>query len=168
MWRLPDDMRGVFQKPFGPVLSTAQVAERLTDLDTIVCVGDFVSRAMIDEGFRPKVIIVDYKTERREVEEDLRKVLGAYGKSVLRVANPAATVTKELYLAVVQALRLTGPVRIEVEGEEDLAGLPVFAEAPEGTVVLYGMPKQGMVLVRVDEAMRSRARTLLARMRVTA
>lgn len=167
MYRLPQTMRGEFQKPFGPVLQTADLAKQLRPGDTLVCIGDHVSMTVLGLGLKPKLIVVDYKTERKDVEAVLRSIVSSYGKIVLRVKNPPATVTNELYAAVVQALRLTGSVRIEVEGEEDLAGLPVFAEAAEGTVVLYGMPKQGVVLVRVDAAMKTRAKDLLARMRTS-
>lgn len=166
MYRLPEEMRPEFQKPFGPVLKTEDLVKNIKRGDTLVCIGDLVSRTAIWLGLEPKIIVVDFKTERKELEPELREELSHYGKVVLRVENPAATVTKQLYGAVVQAFRLAGTVRIEVEGEEDLAGLPVFAEAPLGTVVIYGMPGQGFVLVRVDEAMKRKARDLLERMAV--
>lgn len=166
MYRLGEDLRPVFQRPFGPIIQTSDLRERIRKGDVIVCVGDFVSRTLIEIGYQPKLVIVDFKTERHDVDARLRQILEGYGKTVLRVANPAATVTNDLYVAVVQGLRLAGSVRIEVDGEEDLAGLPVFAEAPEGTIVLYGMPGKGMVFVRVDAAMRKQAITLLGKMRV--
>jgi GTP-dependent dephospho-CoA kinase len=166
VYRLPAEMRSLFQEPFGPVHQTEQLRSLVAPSDTLVCIGDFVSLKALEVGLKPKLIIVDYKTERAEVGELLRAILTKYGRTVLRARNPAATVTAELYLAVVQALRLAGPVRLEVEGEEDLAGLPVFAEAPDGTVVFYGMPKRGVAVVRVDDAMRAKARGLLDRMRI--
>ncbi|HUR25411.1 MAG TPA: DUF359 domain-containing protein, partial [Candidatus Thermoplasmatota archaeon] len=56
-----------------------------------------------------------------------------------------------------------GPVRIVVEGEEDLLGIPCFLEAPPGAIVLYGMPNQGVVVVRVDAAFKAKVAALLAR-----
>lgn len=165
VYRLADELRPLFQRPFGPVLQTAELPNHLAPEDVLVCVGDHVSQTALDLGYEPKLIIVDYKTQRGAVDPELRQTLSRYGKTVLRVANPPATVSKELYAAVVQAFRLSGSVRIEVEGEEDLAGLPVFAEAPLGTVVLYGMPHRGIVLVRLDEAFRRQAQVLLRRMR---
>jgi len=165
VYRLPQSLRGEFRKPFGPVLQSSELSATLRPGDNLVCIGDYVSMTAIGLGLKPKLIVVDYKTERHEVAEVLRSVVANYGKTVLRVPNPPATVTNELYAAIVQALRLTGSVRIEVEGEEDLAGLPVFAEAPEGTVVFYGMPQKGVVVVRVDAKMRSKARSLLERMK---
>lgn len=148
------------------MVQTPQLRDYASALDTVVAIGDLVSRTAIEEGLAPKVIVVDYRTERKPVGDDVVAIVSGYGKNVLRVKNPAATVTNALYHAVAQSLRLQGSVRIEVDGEEDLAGLPVFAECELGTVVLYGMPGKGVVVVRVDEAMRQRARDLLAQMRV--
>jgi uncharacterized protein (UPF0218 family) len=56
-----------------------------------------------------------------------------------------------------------GPVRIFVEGEEDLLGLPCFLEAPLGAKVMYGMPGQGVAVVEVTPAFQDRVRALLVR-----
>jgi uncharacterized protein (UPF0218 family) len=55
------------------------------------------------------------------------------------------------------------PVRIVVSGEEDLLALPLFVMVPNGSVVLYGQPLEGMVIVRIDEKIRWKARDLLYR-----
>jgi uncharacterized protein (UPF0218 family) len=43
---------------------------------------------------------------------------------------------------------------VVVEGEEDLASLPVILHAPEGATVIYGIPDTGLCLVHVDEGAR--------------
>lgn len=167
MYRLPDALRTIFQEPFGPVYSTEELKMQISRADPLVCIGDQVSLTALELGLKPQLVIVDFKTQRNQpLEEKEVAVLRKYGRSVVRVANPPATVTAELYAAVVQGLRLSGGTRIEVEGEEDLAGLPVFAEAPDGTTVLYGMPKRGVCLVRVDAAIRQTSRHLLHQMKV--
>lgn len=90
--------------------------------------------------------------------------LGSWGDLSFRVRNPAASVTREAWDAIRLGLQHPeGPVRVVVEGEEDLLGIPCFLEAPEGAVVLYGMPNQGVVVVRVDAAFKTRVAALLAR-----
>ena len=49
-------------------------------------------------------------------------------------------------------LKTGNPVIIEVKGEEDLAVLPCILNAPKDTFILYGQPKEGVVLVCVNEA----------------
>jgi hypothetical protein len=50
-----------------------------------------------------------------------------------------------------------------VEGEEDLAVIPLVLAAPTGALVLYGQPGEGVVLRCVDREARKAARTFLSR-----
>jgi hypothetical protein len=164
MYRLPDDLRSAFKEPFGPVLATKELLESLSAEDTVVAVGDVVARTILEAGVRPKMIIVDYRTQRGGHDPALKKALGSWGDTVVQVTNPAATLTDELVAAVRQGLAADGTTRIEVDGEEDLAGLPVFAHALDGTIVLYGMPNRGVVRVVVDAEKRALAHRLFERM----
>jgi hypothetical protein len=54
-------------------------------------------------------------------------------------------------------------VQVLVEGEEDLLALPLFAMAPDGSVVLYGQPLEGLVVVRITQAKKNQAKNLMDR-----
>ena len=45
-------------------------------------------------------------------------------------------------------------MKIVVDGEEDLATLPAILYAPLGSVVIYGQPNEGSVLVNVTSEMK--------------
>lgn len=165
-WRLPEELRTIFKRPFGPVFPTDALLEDLKGREgDVAAVGDVVARTLIEHGRTPKLIVVDYKTQRGEIDPELREAFSGFGDRVVRVANPAATVTEALVKALDEALAADGTTRVEVDGEEDLAGLPLLAHAPLGTIVLYGMPNRGVVRVIVDEKKRSLARDLLDKMR---
>ena len=68
---------------------------------------------------------------------------------VLKVKNPPATLTKELIDQIRDSLAGEERVKIVVEGEEDLATLPAILYAPPDSVVVYGQPDEGSVLVKV-------------------
>ena len=51
-----------------------------------------------------------------------------------------------------------------VEGEEDLLAIPAVTKAPLGSIVYYGQPKVGVVMVAVDEEARLRAGRTLRQM----
>jgi hypothetical protein len=53
------------------------------------------------------------------------------------------------------------PVRITVDGEEDLLVLPVCMSAPENSVVLYGQPNEGLVLVHVTPEIQAKVQKIL-------
>jgi len=52
-------------------------------------------------------------------------------------------------------------VRIFVRGEEDLAALPAILLAPEGSVVLYGQPDEGVVFVSITKSKKEEILDLL-------
>jgi GTP-dependent dephospho-CoA kinase len=52
-------------------------------------------------------------------------------------------------------------VRVIVHGEEDLLTLPILILIPAGSVVLYGQPLKGIVIVNVDSKTRRTAKDLM-------
>lgn len=158
--RLPEGLRGSLKSPFGPVYTEAdallgEVSGRL------ITVGDVVTYHVVRAGRVPGVSVVDERTERSPVDPAVKAVLG---EADVVVENPAATLTEELLRALVRAMRADGPVRIRVEGEEDLVALPAIAGAPSGASVVYGQPGEGMVHVRVAAEVRERACSIIRRM----
>lgn len=166
MYRLPEELRPVFQEPFGPVHTTEQLLRELQPRDRVVAVGDIVAKTLIEAKREPWIIVVDYKTQRGTDDPDLKAILGNWGQRVMRVENPPATVSDELFHAVQQSLKSKQTVRIEVTGEEDLAGLPYLALAKDGIVIVYGVPNRGAALVRISKGVRERALDLLRQMEV--
>jgi hypothetical protein len=58
---------------------------------------------------------------------------------------------------------MPSPVKVIVDGEEDLLALPIITIAPEKAVVLYGQPLEGMVVVNVTREMQTKAKNLMDR-----
>ncbi len=128
----------------------------------IITVGDVVTHTLLSRGIEPKMAIVDYQTLRGKVEfEDVRN----FGKEVMKVKNPRSTVTPELWRAVREAMGMEG-VKIEVEGEEDLAVIPVVFFAPLGANVIYGMPNTGLALIKVTDDEKEKVKSLIKEMEV--
>ena len=55
-------------------------------------------------------------------------------------------------------------IKIEVEGEEDLAALVAIATAPDGAHVIYGLPQRGLMVVEVNDDTRQLATAAVKRM----
>ena len=101
---------------------------------------------------------------RKKVGEKMRAVLDGYGGKAVVVANPPGFITGMLVAEVRRALK-RGKGKIFVEGEEDLAALVALMHAKNRTLVAYGQPRKGMVLIEVCPAMRRRARAIFGKMK---
>jgi uncharacterized protein (UPF0218 family) len=121
-------------------------------------VGDFVAANLIATGMSPDIVVVDNRTLRVEVKPV------EHGLKEVNVLNEAATINDEAWLALRIAVTLKRRVAVVVEGEEDLLVLPLLAEMPLGSVIAYGQPHEGLVVVTVSEERRDWARDFLNRM----
>ncbi len=108
----------------------------------LILVGDTISRNAVEAGIRPDVLIIDHIEMRRKAAEF------AHGKTrVFRTANEPGTIDLLAWQAVVEAVQ-KGDGAVLVDGEEDLLTLVAIIVAPEGSLVAYGQPERGIVLVR--------------------
>jgi len=80
---------------------------------------------------------------------------------VLHAVNPPGQLTPSLFQAIGDAIGANQPTVIVVEGEEDLAPLFVHLLAPVNTVVLYGQPREGVVVQNSQLKTKQRCRRLL-------
>ena len=162
-WRLPEALRPELARPFGPVVATEQLAAAV-GTDMVLAVGDVVSLTLKRLGIVPKLFVCDFQTQRSKPDPAFWSELGSWGTREIRVHNPPAQLRAAAFQAVRDALAdPSAPVRIVVEGEEDLLGIPCFLEAPLGAIVLYGMPGRGVAVVRVTPEVRAMAQGLLDR-----
>jgi uncharacterized protein (UPF0218 family) len=166
MLSLPSELRGAFKEPLGPVYTDA--AALLSDADRpILAVGDVVSYHLREAGHRPAVAVIDGRTEREAVDDEIRKVLSDPERR-RDVANEPGTLGEPLLSALADAVADydtdADPVTIVVDGEEDLATLPAVLAAPTGATVVYGQPGEGMVRVAVTADSKTEMRSLLERM----
>jgi uncharacterized protein (UPF0218 family) len=81
----------------------------------------------------------------------------------LKCSNEAGTISKKAVELLQDALEMSSPVRIIVDGEEDLLALPLFLIVPDKSVVMYGQPYEGLVVVKIDLKIRKKAKDLMDR-----
>jgi uncharacterized protein (UPF0218 family) len=155
MLTLPEENRRLFEKPFGELHnSIEEILPRLIN-QTVYAVGDVVTYNLHKNGIEPAIAVVDGYTMRSPCSR-----LPAIRGECIRVKNPAGTLTDELERALEHAV-LHPPVTILVDGEEDLAVIPLVLTAPMGAIVLYGQPNKGVVLRTVDSEAKATARQFL-------
>jgi uncharacterized protein (UPF0218 family) len=154
------EIRSRLTMPFGSLVSEEQAVEDMRQSALSATVGDVVSLHMVKSGEQPDLMVYDLRTERRDMNE-LADMLPSLPGRNFHVKNPAGRITPELVNAIEKALAQTKKVKLMVEGEEDLASLVIAALAPFGTRLFYGLPKQGIISVHVDESVRKKARELI-------
>lgn len=110
----------------------------------LVLVGDAVSRNAVEFGIKPDVIIIDNMEKRQKA------VQFAYtAEHVFLTANSPGTIEPGAWQVVEEAVRRGNSV-VTVEGEEDLLTLAAVLSSPERSMIVYGQPDEGIVLVRVS------------------
>lgn len=144
-------------------MSGNEAISALKDGAKLLTVGDQCTLTFVEENIVPDVFIVDYVIKREPVPE-LRERFQDLSELKIKVSNPAGTITRELWSAILESMSSGKRTQIEVEGEEDLATLPCIFLAQDGTQVAYGLPDQGLVLVNVDEKSKEKVRRILERM----
>jgi GTP-dependent dephospho-CoA kinase len=164
VYRLPIELRPTLTRPLGRVFTEEEVGgfefKRLArEAPMVVTVGDRVTDTLGALGRTPEVQVVD-GVERRQNRE-LPDVPYAI---LVKVNNPAGTVTADAIEGMRAAFRGKKPVRVKVDGEEDLMAMLAIAMAPVSAVVYYGQPGEGVVAVKVDATSKSRNREILAKM----
>ncbi len=130
----------------------------------LVSVGDKSTERLIELDIQPALQVID------GVERRVRRNRIAFGGSkddIIYANNPAGTITRDALTALSKALKiLKGQkeriIRIEIDGEEDLLVLPVLAFFPEGTIVVYGQPGEGLVIVWASEKSREFSKKILS------
>jgi hypothetical protein len=156
MFMLPNESRQLFKDPFGTLhRDIGTVLPELTGR-TVYSVGDVVTHSLQKNGITPAIAVVDGQTMRSPCTK-MPEISG----SCIRVKNPPGTITDELIGALAHAVDHT-PVTILVDGEEDLAVIPLVIAAPLSSVVIYGQPNEGVVLRVIDDHAKTAARRLLS------
>jgi len=124
----------------------------------VIFVGDAVSRNAVKLDVRRDLMIIDHKERRTRV-----KSLDSLPKRTYRVRNEPGTIGSDAWAAIDDAIE-TGDALMVVEGEEDLLTLVVMVTAPLGSLVVYGQPNEGLVLVEVNGEAREKACLFLENM----
>jgi len=164
---LNEKLRVRLKRPLGqffPDMATAVEHLRKLRPTKLITIGDVVTARFIAAGIRPDVAVVDFLVMREPDKEDLKARIDSLDAKVVHVRNPAGTLTPGMREAFANA---KPPLKIIVEGEEDLAAIPAVLSAPQGSVVVYGQPGEGVVLVKVTESKRREFTDLLKEFKAT-
>jgi uncharacterized protein (UPF0218 family) len=160
-------MRNELKKPLG-ILLTGHPTKTIIQLKKILkkknppffsVVGDFTSKNILEAGIEPDIIVVDNRVMRLEVPP-----LDMGNRTIIPCVNKPGTINSNAWEALGKAVILKSRVSVIVEGEEDLLVLPLVSLTPKGSIIVYGQPVEGMVIVEVTEEMKGWTEDFLSRM----
>ena len=160
--QLPDNLRDQLKNPLGNLISDndpnkENIIKEISTESVLITVGDRTTENMLQLGLKPQIQIIDglEKRNRRVVPTD-----DAVNTN-LSCRNPPGEITEESIQVIQKAFSCEPPVRITVDGEEDLLVLPVCMSAPENSVVMYGQPNEGLVIIHITPEIRAKVQKIL-------
>ena len=160
--KLPDSLRDRFKNPLGILIpeheaNNSNIQKYLKPNSYLITVGDRTTEKMMEFGLVPSLQIIDNQEKR--VKREPAKTNHTFTE--LTCDNPAAEITLQSIDMIKKAFASKAPVRLTVVGEEDLLVIPVCIFAPENSIVMYGQPNIGLVIVHITPEIRNKTQCLL-------
>lgn len=124
------------------------ILKKMIKGEKVIAIGDVVAENLLKVGIEPAMLIIDGKSRREGLETTIQ--------CDITVKNPQSEITDELVDAIKKGYK-----RILVEGEEDLAALPAILYSDENSVIVYGQPLEGIMVIRPTEENKKRVRETL-------
>ncbi len=167
-YHLTPELRTRLKKPLGELMrgSPDELVAKFKEMvenqrpTSVIAVGDTVSRNLSEAHVATKIEIIDNKCMRKRVSQVKSRL-----ERTTYVENPPGTITDEAISAVEEAIDSTETTRIVVDGEEDLLALVAIEYAPENSMIVYGQPFEGVVVVRVNAASKKQTSEILQAMK---
>ena len=167
---IPPEVLAELKKPLGKLILDSDITEKKIKKEIagikhkIITVGDRSTERLVSFGIYPDLAIIDGIERRQEKEKILdnrMSELKAKNFTKISCINPAGTITKEAINKIRFALTGEKDVLLHVFGEEDLLTLPACYFAPNDSLVCYGQPLEGLVLIKVNDSIKRKAKELM-------
>ncbi|HSB47580.1 MAG TPA: DUF359 domain-containing protein [Candidatus Bilamarchaeum sp.] len=158
MIAVSEAVREELKKPLGAVIRDISGLGRKPD-ERIISIGDVCTLEFLSRGIIPHLSVFDFKSMRKPLHEKGRKALMSLGEAK-KYANPPGTISESLLADAGMLLEKGGAVLID--GEEDLTALAFILEAGKKDIIVYGQPREGMVIVRADSKLKKKIKGWLA------
>jgi len=160
--QLPDDLRDQLKNPLGNLVSDndpnkENIIKKIPAESVIITVGDRTTENMLQLGLKPQIQIIDGLEKRNQRTVPVDDTINTN----LSCKNPPGEITEESIQVIQKAFSCESPVRITVDGEEDLLVLPVCIHAPKNSIVMYGQPNEGLVIVTITPEIRAKVQKIL-------
>lgn len=165
-FRITKELRYKLKQPLGKLIkgneeiileSLKKIVEQINP-KLIISVGDIVSRSILKIPVLVNVRIIDNRAMRKNLE-----FFDFKNKKTFHAYNPAGSIEIMAWQAIKEAIKSKDALVI-IDGEEDLLALVAVIESPNNSLVIYGQPKEGIVVIEVNETAKREAKTIIGSM----
>jgi uncharacterized protein (UPF0218 family) len=144
-------------KSFKYKLCSVDEVKKLARENKIVSVGDVTTENLLNAGINIGLQVVDLMTKREQ-----KRFPHVAGSAI--VSNPPGRISLELMEKIKEFIESGKPGRIEVNGEEDLAVIPIIFYADKNTVIVYGIPDTGMAYIKINNEIKENINNMIMEM----
>ncbi len=127
----------------------------------VITVGDATSELLLEMGLIPLLHIVDGQEKREKRSPPETESIS----TELTIKNNPGEISTESFNLLKTIFDQKPPIRLLVDGEEDLLVLPVCLFAPENSVVMYGQPNEGLVIAEITDEVREKVQKIVNQMK---
>lgn len=148
---LPETLRSELAKPLGKLYkSVEEFLNKGSNYKKIFVVGDASVANFKRLGINPDLSIVDFMVQRKNTYNNIEQLGFKKDSKHQTVKSGPGEITRELATTIDKSFNNSVDL-IKVDGEEDLAVLPLVLLAPLESCVIYGQRDQGFVCIDVRE-----------------
>src|SRR3989344_2552580 len=160
---ITDDLRKIFKKPFGLLIRSPQEI-KIPKCPYLITVGDVTTKLFNELDIHQNISVIDFKVARIKKFSSLKELGVSSRVKVIHVKNPAGCLMPSLFSEISRIFSDYKNERIvlQIEGEEDLAVLPIVLSAPLNSIIFYGQPNKGLVRVDVSEEKKEETKKLVS------
>ena len=148
---LPETLRQELAKPLGKLYkSVEEFLNKSSNYRKLFVVGDASVINFKNLGASVDLSIVDFMVQRKNTFNNFEQLGFKKGCKYQTVKNRPGEITRELATTINKSIGNSLDL-VKVDGEEDLAVLPLVLLAPLESCVIYGQREQGIVVIDVWE-----------------
>jgi pantetheine-phosphate adenylyltransferase len=175
--KLTENLRQEFQKPFGELFKNIEDSFKNRNY-LVITVGDITTKNFNERSFCQDISVIDFKVAREKKFSKLSELGFTEKEYIYKVNNPAGYITSNLFKKLAEIIKsgMRSKVILQVDGEEDLAVLPLILLSPLNTVIYYGQPplhppladfegQAGIVRIVVSEESKNKAYSLISKLK---
>ena len=163
---LPENLRNELKIPLGKLIQNnsskkEDYIRKIYSEKVVITVGDATSELLLQMGLIPLLHIIDGQEKREKRSLPLANAIN----TELTVKNNPGEISAESFNLVKNIFNEKPPIRLVVDGEEDLLVLPVCLFAPSNSVVMYGQPNEGLVIAEITSEVRDKVQKIVNQMK---